>query len=239
MLIAFGIAASLAMLLPIIAIRAARVEPRMLYPPSACLILAGCAAMTPLARSRLARSPALRIPAAVGAVTVLFTFGVGLIGDQALLRQRSRMDWAEAHALKSLVPVPYPETLFLAARVSATAAGTGQGAFDRAEFGAWTRDAYGCSLLRQVYGREGLYSKRLPAGDEVVVTPEGVTAAVWMRVGYTRRIVETRFFPWERVIVFAIEPDGTVSILPAETLTASPHPSVSSSPPLSRRSGLP
>ena len=106
LLIAFGLAGALAMLLPIVAISGVRVEPRMLYAPSACLVLAACTALTTRTRTR---TPRAVLALAAASVCLLIACGTCLIGYQSLLRRRSQMDWEETRALKALVPEYEPQ----------------------------------------------------------------------------------------------------------------------------------
>jgi hypothetical protein len=240
--ILFGVLAAAAMLVPMVVITLVRVEPRMLYAPAACLIFAGTCAVTALLRRpalALAGPRWINVAFAAPFSLALIVFGTALTGYQTMLRTRSRMDWAEIKLIAQLIPNPPPETLFLMVKDATSAAGTHFHAFDRAEFGAWSRDAYGCALLRLTYSRTDLYSKRFLPGPQIAIGEDGITTSVWLRVGYSRGISETRFFPWDHVFLLAIEPDGRIHTVPRSTLTASRNPSAASSPGSPPPPGLP
>jgi hypothetical protein len=230
------------MLIPMIVILSVRVEPRMVYPPAACLIFAAACAATAISRRKTA-APAqpqwINVAFAAPFAAALIVLATSLIGYQTMLRKRSQMDWDQVRQVARLVPSPPPETLFLMVRDDTSAAGPGFHAFNRAESGAWSRDAYGCAPLRHTYKRMDLYSKRYQRGPQIGISEEGITTSVWLRVGYIRGISETRLFPWNHVILLAIDPSGTVHTLPPSALTASPNPSAASSPGSPPPPGLP
>ncbi len=210
----FGVIAAAAMFSPIAVLRAVAVEPRMLYPPACCLILSAAAILAsarPLAR--LSRGARLVGAAAFAACAI--AAGVCLLGYQTMLKRRAAMDWAEARALQQLVPNPPPDSLLLAVRIGSTAAGTGQWGFDRTEFGAWSKAAYGASLLREVYGRRDLYCDRFRSDTAAGFRfgPDGVRANVWARPGYIMGVFEQRFFPLDHLVPFDIAADGRVSLV--------------------------
>jgi hypothetical protein len=223
------------MLLPIVIVRGIRVEPRMLYAPSACVILS-LAMLAPRTGHALARA----------ALALYLTLcATCLIGFQTLLRDRSRLDWAQAERLRAALPDPPRDCVFLPVSVAQIACPTGYSAFDRAQFGAWSRDAYGTSVLRHAFARADLSCKRLT--PDLTFDERGLDTRVWVRPGFTQGTFETRRFTWDRIVPFNILADGTVQLIGTirlrhpdgqETLvklratgpdlplpTASPHPS--------------
>jgi hypothetical protein len=152
---------------------------------------------------------------------LLWAIGAGsvmMVGVQSLLRERWRMDLAQARELARLVPDPVQGTAFLPLALWDLPARTGSWRFDSAAIGAFRLGWAATPLVQWEYGRDdvtagGCYVIEGRARE--VLDAEGSTLVYTHRLGPSSTHVSPGRYlaPWSIVVPFVVDRGGGVRLV--------------------------
>lgn len=214
-LAAFGLAWFVLGLVPFVVVQTGPIEARHVYLPVVGLLLFSlvvCRAIGRTMPDRIARLTG----SVLGSIFVLWSCiaAVSLVGIQTTLRERYRMDMAEAKAIPALYPDPAPGSVFVIARAAWREADTGRSHYDRRFWSAWQMDHMATAVLRHEYGRDDIYAKHrfsIAFGAHASeFSAEGWTAGLSDGPAWDGGRLPPSLIEWDRLLVLRIEDDGSV-----------------------------
>ena len=208
-------------LVPFIVVKTGPIEARHVVLPAIGLLIA-CVAVLELA----SRGLPVRVASVARRGTtclVLLIAGAGavsLVGIQATLKDRYRLDLQEARAIAELFPDPQPGAVILVARSPWRAADTGRRQYDRRFWSAWQMDHIATAVLRHQYGRGDIFAKHrfsmafgVAAED---ISEQGWTTGLSDGPAWDGGKLPPSEIAWDRILAVRFEPDGTA--VPIDTL---------------------
>jgi hypothetical protein len=231
-LVPFGVAALLLALVPIVCIRGAGISPRLTYFPLACALL-GVAGIVDAIIGMVPRveRPA-RVLAAAACGLLALIGAVDLVGVQHHMRLRYAADQAFMRSLRQVIPNPSADTLLVPVVWAPDPDAPGQSRAAASFLPIWTSPWAITTEVKRVYGRN----------DVDAASSYGPTeAGAFLRIGDPSTIAWSHYFrhlptprkdtqsysvPAWRIIPYAIDARGGVSLIPTVKTTAADGRSV-------------
>lgn len=211
----FGIAWFVLGLVPFVVVQTGPVEARHVYLPVVGLLLFSLVACRGVGRV-LPGGIRRLLGSVMASVAVLWSCvaAVSLVGIQTTLRDRYRIDMAEARAIADLYPAPAPGAVFVIARAAWREADTGRRHYDRRFWSAWQMDHMATAVLRHQYGRDDIYAKHRFSIAFGAPTTEfsanGWTVGLSDGPAWDGGRLPPSLIVWNRLLVLRIENDGSV-----------------------------
>lgn len=219
LLVAFGLIAAAAALVPPALVTGQGVPPRLTYIPTLALAIAlgGVIALATSALGRHGRRMTLIVGAPVLA-TVAISGALTLMGVQVWYQSRARSDVAIARQLQRLIPEPPSETIFVPVRIEHTTTRSGDVLFDRLRHGAFETIWSATALARQTYRRRDVWAAGWnPWRQPVIDSPStfGVRLndrfVIW--APFPPAQPHGTVLPWARLIPFSVDERGRVRLV--------------------------
>lgn len=205
--------------LPVIAVASQGMASRLTYTPvlGLCIVLAaGLRIARDMWRRYEGDSPWPGVAVGAAALTVAVVSSVTMVGVQSVLRKRWQMDQRDCAALRSLVPDPPHNAVFMPLRLDHWPTQTGSPHFDRLAWSGWSLAACSTSMTRFAYGRADIASTeslpwipyRLDSFDE---------AGLWYNGrAFLRPVSDTKnrqHVEWAALIPFTVDKNGRLKLV--------------------------